>query len=189
MNLALNKPPVFACRTNETIEYARTAATLDGLEKAFDEAKYGRSSPSPVLDIHIPTVSSPELAPEGHAVASILVHYIPYNVKDGWDKNKTEQLGDTVLEVLEQHAHGIGETVVAREMLSPLDLETRYGLVQGHIYHGEHTLDQLIARPTPECSGYKTPIPGLFLCGSGSHPGGGITCGPGALAASVIART
>ena len=84
---------------------------------------------------------------------------------------------------------GVTEAIVARQVLSPADLAKRYGLVQGHVLHGEHALDQLILRPTPECARYHTPIRGLYLCGSGSHPGGGITCGPGALAAVVMANS
>jgi phytoene dehydrogenase-like protein len=97
-------------------------------------------------------------------------------------------LGNTVVAALEQYTPGVTGAIVAREVLSPVDLEKRYGLVQGHIFHGELALDQLILRPTPECARYHTPIKGLYLCGSGSHPGGGITCGPGALAAAVIAK-
>jgi phytoene dehydrogenase-like protein len=105
-----------------------------------------------------------------------------------WNQDQTEKLGDTVVATLQQYAPGVSEAMVAREVLSPVDLEKRYGLMQGHILHGEHALDQLILRPTPECARYHTPIKGLYLCGSGSHPGGGITCGPGALAAAVIAH-
>jgi phytoene dehydrogenase-like protein len=106
-----------------------------------------------------------------------------------WDRNQIENLGNTVVSTLEPYAPGLSDAIVAREVLTPLDLAERYGLVQGHILHGEHALDQLILRPTPECARYHTPINGLYLCGSGSHPGGGITCGPGALAASVITQT
>jgi phytoene dehydrogenase-like protein len=96
--------------------------------------------------------------------------------------------GDTIAATLQQYARCIANEIVAREALSPVDLENRYGLVQEHILLGENALDQLILRPTQECARYHTPIKGLFLCGSGSHPGGGITCGPGALAASFIAK-
>ena len=98
-----------------------------------------------------------------------------------------EKLGGTIAATLQQYALCIANEIVTREVLSPVDLEKRYGLVQGHILHGEHALDQLILRPTPDCARYHTPIKGLYLCGRGSHPGGGITCGPGALAAADIA--
>jgi phytoene dehydrogenase-like protein len=117
------------------------------------------------------------------------VHFVPYSLQRPWDQDQIEKLGDTVVAALAHYAPGVNDAIAAREVLSPVDLEARYGLVKGHILHGEHALDQLISRPTPECARYHTPIRGLYLCGSGSHPGGGITCGPGALAASVIAKT
>jgi phytoene dehydrogenase-like protein len=189
VNLALNRPLEFNGRSGEKIAFARTGHHLNHIEKAFDACKYGRFSTDPILDIHIPTVSDPDLAPTGHSVVSILVHFVPYELQARWDRDQVEKLGDTVVNTLAQYAPGLTDAIVARQVLTPLDLEQRYGLVQGHILHGEHALDQLILRPTPECARYQTPIKGLFLCGSGSHPGGGITCGPGALAASVVAQT
>lgn len=188
VNLALGTQLEFIGRSGEKIAFARTGRHLDHIEKAFDVCKYGRFSAEPILDIHIPTVSSPDLAPPGHSVVSILVHFVPYGLKSQWDQEQIEKLGDTVVAALEQYAPGVTDAIVDREVVSPVDLEKRYGLVQGHILHGEHALDQLILRPTPECARYHTPIKGLYLCGSGSHPGGGITCGPGVLAASVIAQ-
>jgi phytoene dehydrogenase-like protein len=188
VNLALNTQLEFNGRSGEKIAFARTGHHLDQIEKAFDTCKYGQFSAEPILDIHIPTVSNPDLAPPGHSVVSILVHFVPYRLQPQWDQDQTERLGDTVVATLSQYAPAVSHAIVAREVLSPVDLEARYGLVRGHILHGEHALDQLILRPTPECARYQTPIKGLYLCGSGSHPGGGITCGPGALAASVIAK-
>ena len=187
VNLALNSLLEFNGRSGEKIAFARTGHHLDHIEKAFDACKYGRFSTDLILDIHIPTVSDPDLAPAGHSVVSILVHFVPYRSQKRWNKDQIEKLGDTVVNTLAQYASGLTDAIVARQVLSPVDLEQRYGLVQGHILHGEHALDQLILRPTPECARYHTPIKGLYLCGSGSHPGGGITCGPGALAASVVA--
>ena len=189
VNLALGTQLEFSARPGEKIAFAKTGGHLDQIEKAFDACKYGQFSADPVLDIHIPTVSNPDLAPPGHSVVSILVHFVPYSLQPQWDQDQIEKLGDTVAAALAQYAPGVTDAIVAREVLSPVDLEARYGLVQGHILHGEHALDQLILRPMPECARYHTPINGLYLCGSGSHPGGGMTCGPGALAASVIART
>jgi phytoene dehydrogenase-like protein len=188
VNLALNTQLEFNGRSREKIAFARTGHHLDQIEKAFDTCKYGQFSAEPILDIHIATVSNPDLAPPGHSVVSILVHFVPYRLQPQWDQDQTEKLGDTVVATLSQYAPAVSQAIVAREVLSPVDLEARYGLVRGHILHGEHALDQLILRPTPECARYQTPIKGLYLCGSGSHPGGGITCGPGALAASVIAK-
>jgi phytoene dehydrogenase-like protein len=189
VNLALSTRLEFNGRSKERIEFARTGHHLDHIEKAFDACKYGRFSADPILDIHIPTVSNPDLAPPGHSVVSVLVNFVPYGLQPQWNQDQIEKLGDTVVETLDQYAPGITDAIVAREVLSPVDLEKRYGLMQGHILHGEHALDQLVLRPTPECARYQTPIKGLYLCGSGSHPGGGITCGPGALAAAVIDQT
>ena len=188
VNLALRKPLVFKGRSKGKIAFARTGHELDHIEKAFDACKYGQYSADPILDIHIPTVSNPELSPPGHCVVSILAHFVPFGHQPQWDQDQIEKLGHTVVATLERYAPGVTDAVVGREVLSPVDLEKRYGLVKGHILHGEHALDQLVLRPTPDCARYQTPIQGLFLCGSGSHPGGGITCGPGALAASAISN-
>ena len=188
VNLALNAQLEFNGRSGEKIAFARTGHHLDQIEKAFDACKYGQFSADPILDIHIPTVSNPDLSPPGHNVVSILVHFVPYRLQPQWDQKQIEKLGDTVVATLEQYVPGVTHAIVAREVLPPHDLEARCGLVRGHILHGEHALDQLILRPTPECARYDTPIQGLYLCGSGSHPGGGITCGPGALAAAVVAK-
>jgi phytoene dehydrogenase-like protein len=186
VNLALNNRLEFNGRSGEKIAFARTGHHLNHIEKAFDACKHGRFSTDLILDIHIPTVSDPDLAPAGHSVVSILVHFVPYSLQTRWNKHQIEKLGDTVVNTLAQYASGLADSMVARQVLSPVDMEQRYGLVRGHILHGEHALDQLILRPTPECARYRTPIKGLYLCGSGSHPGGGITCGPGALSASVV---
>ena len=186
VNLALSEPLRFACRPDLAIEYARTGETLDHLERAFDPVKYGRFANAPILDIHVPTVANPRMAPEGHSVASILAHFVPYALNGGWNDDERDKLGDTIVNVLQQFAPGLERSIVAREVLTPADIQQRYGITDGHIHHGEHALDQLLVRPCPECGRYETPIEGLYLCGSGSHPGGGLTCAPGALAASTI---
>ena len=192
VNLALNAPLRFACRPDLEIEYARTGERMDDLERAFDAVKYGRFSERPILDIYVPTAASPDLAPDGHSVASILVHFVPDDLRDtrqGWTKKQREKLVKTVIDTLEQYAPGTRQSIVARDVLAPPDLEERYGITHGHIHHGEHALDQLLVRPCPECARYRTPIEGLYLCGSGSPPGGGLTCAPGALAASAMRKT
>ena len=186
--LALNRPLRFACRPEQPVELARTGGDLIRLERAFDAVKYRKLPDEPVLEVHVPTVSCPGLAPDGHEVASILVHFVPYDLEPGWDDEQQERLADRVVTILERHAPGVTAATVARQVLSPVDLEARYALTGGHVHHGEHALDQLLIRPAPECVGYRTPIPGLFLCGSGSHPGGGLTCAPGRLAARAILR-
>lgn len=183
--LALSAPPEFR-GWDGPVELARLAGSLDAIERAFDAVKYRRISERPVLEVRIPTACDPSLAPEGHAVASILVHYAPYHREPEWDDAARDQLGDLVLDLLEAHAPGVRGSVVARQTLTPHDLEARYAIPGGHIHHGEHALDQILVRPVPECARYATPIRGLFLCGSGSHPGGGLTCAPGALAAAAM---
>ena len=126
------------------------------------------------------------MAPEGHSVVSILVHHIPYDLEKGWSDEAKEQMAGNVIRELEIYSPGISESIVGKEVLSPLDLEERYSLTEGHIYHGEHFVDQLLTRPIPSCMNYSTPVPGLYLAGSGSHPGGGITCAPGYFAAKEI---
>lgn len=189
--LALDRAPRFGGR--DSVEFASTAGHLDEIERAFDPIKYGELPETPVLDVHVPTVSRPDLAPAGHAVVSALVHYVPYALRSrekgglgSWDDATRQQLGDRVVEILGRHDAGLPGSVVGRQVLVPVDLEQKYGLHGGHLHHGEHALDQLLVRPTPECVHYRTPIKGLWLCGSGSHPGGGLTCAPGELAARAM---
>jgi len=182
--LALDRAPRFW--SGEPAEFVRVAGHLDEIERAFDAIKYGEVPQTPVLDVHVPTVAQPELAPKGHAVVSALVYFVPYARKDGWNDAARQRLGDRVVEILGRHDAGLPGSVVGRKVLVPKDLEEQYGLHGGHLHHGEHALDQLLVRPTPECVRYRTPIHGLWLCGSGSHPGGGLTCAPGELAAQAI---
>ncbi len=186
VNIALNKTIEL---NGKAAEYARTGNSFDEMEKAFDPVKYKEVTDSPFLDIHIPTLSSPSLAPNGHSVVSVLVHQIPYDFNEGWTEKSKKKLGDDVLKELESYAPGISKAVVGMEVLSPLDLEEKYTLTHGHVFHGEHFVDQLVTRPIPSCARYSTPVSGLFLCGSGSHPGGGITCAPGSMAAIEILKT
>lgn len=183
VNLAINKKVKL---NDQTVEYARTGNSFDEMEKAFDPVKYKKVTDAPFLDIHIPTNSNFSLAPNGHSVISVLVHQIPYNFEVGWSEDAKKKLGENVLKELEIYSPGLSKAVVGMEVLSPVDLEGRYTLTGGHIYHGEHFVDQLITRPIPTCSRYSTPVSGLYLCGSGSHPGGGITCMPGYLSAKMI---
>jgi len=186
VNLAINKKVEL---NGKTVGYARTGNSFDEMEKAFDPVKYKEVTDKPFLDIHVPTVADPSLAVDGHSVVSILVHQIPYHFKAGWTEEAKNALADNVLKELEVYSPGISSTIVGMEVLSPLDFEERYTLTEGHIFHGEHFVDQLITRPIPACARYSTPINGLFLCGSGSHPGGGVTCAPGSMAANEILKS
>jgi len=189
VDLALRGPLRFACREDLEIEHARICTTINDMERAFDETKYRRYSRQPVLDVFVPTVSTPRLAPDGQHVVSIVAHFAPYDLDSGWTDADRETLGDTVVATLGRYAPELSSQVIARQVLSPVDIERRYGVTGGHIHHVEHALDQMLVRPAPQCARYATPLGGLYLCGSGSHPGGGLTGAPGALAAVAVLRT
>ena len=184
VNIALDARLELAGRPGEAVEVVRTGECLDDLEKAFDAIKYKRFSERPILDIYVP--ASGVYAPPGHSVMSVMAYFVPYELDGDWNYTQREALGEAVVTVLNEFAPRIKDAVQSVEVLTPVELESRYGSTEGHVYHGEHALDQLLIRPAPECSGYRSPIGGLYLCGSGSHPGGGLTCTPGALAARVI---
>jgi phytoene dehydrogenase-like protein len=186
VNLALSRPLRFRCRPDLEVEWARTGETFDEIERAFDASKYGQFSKRPVLDIHVPSLSREGFAPKGHHVASILAHWAPFDRRGGWNEAARKELLDAVLDEIEALAPGTRAAIVASELLAPADLEERFGISGGHIQHGEHGLDQLLSRPTPECARHSTPIAGLFLGGSGSFPGGGLTCAPAWLAARML---
>ena len=186
VHLALSGPLEYASRPGERIERARTSGSLDDLERAFDSVKYRRASERPLLDIFVPTVSRPDLGTSDGDVVSILVHFAPFDLEGGWTDAARERLGDAVVAELARVAPGVRKAIVGREVLTPADIAARYGASGGHIHHVEHALDQLVIRPTIETMRYATPVPNLFLCGSGSHPGGGVSGAPGALAAAAM---
>ncbi len=187
VHLALTGPLAFACRPDLEPENIRIGESLVSLEKAFDCVKYGEMPVEPCLDVAVPSLSDPSLAPDGGHVVSILVYAVPPTGTLEWTDARREELGDLVVSRLASYAPELRDRIVGREVLTPLDLEREYGLNGGHLYHGEQGLDQvLFMRPVPTCAQYSTPLEGLWLCGSGSHPGGGITCGPGMIAAAAI---
>lgn len=162
---------------------------IDYLERAFDDAKYGDYSTQPYMDITIPSLSDPGLAPGGAHVMSIYVQYAPYKLKEGDWNSRREEFADTVVRELINYAPNLKDLIVARQVITPLDLEQTYGLSGGHIHHGEQSLDQFFTfRPIIGWAQYRTPIKGLYLCGAGTHPGGGVTGGPGANAAREIVK-
>jgi phytoene dehydrogenase-like protein len=162
---------------------------IDSLERAFDAAKYGGYSGEPYLDVTIPSVADPALAPPGAHVVSIHAQYAPYRLKDGDWRGEREALGDTVVRTLAAYAPGIEKSIVARQVRTPADLEEIYGLTGGHIFHGEPSLDQLFTmRPLLGWAQYRTPIGSLYLCGSGTHPGGAAAGAAGANAAREILK-
>jgi phytoene dehydrogenase-like protein len=162
---------------------------IDDLERAFDAAKYGSFSERPWCEATIPTVADPSLAPPGGHVMSVHVQYAPYRLREGDWVSRREALGDAVVSTLGSVCPGLPGLIVARKVVTPLDLEQTYGLTGGHIFHGEHALDQLYAaRPLLGWARYRTPVEGLYLCGAGTHPGGGITGAPGANASREILK-
>src|SRR5205807_440247 len=162
---------------------------IDYLERAFDAAKYGDFSPRPYLDITIPSLIDSSLAPKGAHVMSIHAQFAPYRLKDGDWNSRREELGDAVVNTLADYAPNLKELIVARHVLTPLDLEKTFGLTGGHTHHGEMSLDQLFAfRPLIGWAQYRTPIEGLYLCGAGTHPGGGVTGAPGLNASREIIK-
>ncbi|MCP3915140.1 MAG: NAD(P)/FAD-dependent oxidoreductase [bacterium] len=189
VHLALDGPLEVATRPNELVEHFSTGASVDDIERAFDSVKYDTMSERPVLDVRIPSIADPDLAPAGGHVASILVHYVPSHLAGGWTAQAKAKLEERVLDELDRHVPHVRERIVATETLTPADIESRYGIPGGHVHHGEHSLDQLLfLRPSRATGHYRTPIAGLFLGGSGSHPGGGVTGAPGWLAARACAR-
>ena len=162
-------------------------AEIDYLERAFDASKYGEFSASPYLDVTIPTLLDPSLAPEGKHVLSACVQFAPYKLKEGNWSARWRELSDTVIKALSVYSPNFADVIEAMQVITPQDLETTYGFTGGHVFHGELALDQLFTmRPVLDWARYKTPIRGLFLCGSGTHPGNGLTGASGANAAREI---
>src|SRR5262249_43903613 len=166
-----------------------TGADIDYLERAFDAAKYGSYSPQPYFEITIPSLVDSSLTPTGAHVMSVYVQYAPYKLAECAWNSRRDEFGDAVVKALTDYMPNLSELIVARQVLTPLDLETEYGLSGGHIHHGEQSLDQFFMfRPVIGWAQYRTPIEGLFLCGAGTHPGGGITGAPGVNASREIIK-
>lgn len=182
MHLALSGLPQFKGQTAETqlSGHILISPSLEYLERAYDDAKYGRVSANPSLDIVIPSVLDGTLAPAGQHVMSITMRYAPYWLRGaGWPKER-DKLGGKILDTLTQYAPDIKDLVLHQQVLTPWDWEQEYGLTEGSITHGQMGLDQLmVMRPIPKWSQYRTPIENLYLCGAGAHPGGGVTGAPG----------
>ena len=191
INLALDGLPAFrgeddAARLSGRIHIGHE---IDYLERAFDASKYGEFSTDPYLDITIPSLGDPSLAPAGKHVMSIHVQFAPYKLKHGDWTTRRDEFAGNVIDKLEAFAPGVRKMIVASQVITPLDLEDKYGLNGGHIHHGEQTLDQSFTfRPLIGWAQYRTPLKRLYLCGAGTHPGGGLTGLPGANAAREIAR-
>lgn len=194
VNLALDSLPKFKGSTAHGAPahlggIIHIGPTLDYLERASDDAKYGRFSRQPFLEITMPSVADPSLAPAGKHIMSVWMQSAPYHLREGNWNSQRDMLGDTVINLIEDYAPGFKSSILHRQVLTPLDLEETYGLTEGHIYHAEMALDQIFfMRPLPGWARYGTPIENLYLCGSGTHPGGGITGLPGYYAARRILK-
>jgi phytoene dehydrogenase-like protein len=192
VNLALDSVPEFSCRPGDG-DHIRgdiaIAPGIDYLEKAFDQAKYGEFSTRPYINAVIPTLTDPTLAPPGKHILSCFVQYAPYHIKEGaenWPKYR-EAFGDTVVDTLAEYIPGLKDKILYRQVLTPWDIEQTMGLTEGNIFHGELSLEQLLfQRPMADFSKYKTSIPKLWMCGSGTHPGGGIMGASGELCAKTM---
>lgn len=195
MNVALSELPDFRCRPGKTLQPHHGSGivigpTLDYLDRAFLDARLHGWSLKPIVEILIPSTIDPTLAPEGRHVASLFVQHVAPRLPGGesWDEAK-ERFADRVIDTVSEHAPNFRASIIARQVLSPVDLERRFGLVDGDIFHGQLSLDQLFsARPVLGFADYRMPVQGLYLCGSGAHPGGGVTGVPGHNAAREIIK-
>ena len=194
VNLALGELPDFTCLPADGINGRRAlrgaisiSPSVAYLERAYDEAKYGEVSRRPYMDIVIPSMLDPSMAPPGKHVMSIFVQYAPYHVNGGWTDERREALGDTVVETLSQYAPNLKSAILHRQVITPADIERIVGLAEGNIFQGELSLQQMFfLRPVPAWAKYRTPLAGLYQCGAGTHPGGGVMGAPGRNAALQI---
>jgi phytoene dehydrogenase-like protein len=182
VNLALDALPEFTCLPGPG-RHLRGAVSIspgvDYMERAYDQAKYGEFSSRPYIDMVIPTLTDPSVAPPGKHILSCFVQYAPYKLASGnWDEQR-EAFGDTVIDTIAEYAPNLRDIILHRQVLTPLDIERQFGLTEGNIFQGELTLEQLFfARPVPGWAQYETPIRNLWMCGSATHPGGGIMGAP-----------
>lgn len=184
INLALNGLPEFTAYPGAPGPHHKATMhicpSIEYVERAWDYAKYGRPSDRPLLELTIPTMYDPSLAPPGKHIMGIFLQYAPYTLREGtWDELR-EPFGDRVISLIEEYVPNIRGIIEHRQVLSPLDLERRFGITGGNIFHGEMSLDQMfVMRPVAGWARYRTPVNGLYLCGSGAHPGGGVMGAPG----------
>jgi phytoene dehydrogenase-like protein len=190
VNLALDALPDFRCLPGPGAHLRGAISispSVEYMERAYDDAKYGHYSGRPYIDVVIPSLTDPSVAPPGKHVLSCFVQYAPYKLKDtNWDEARDE-FGDNVIDTLAEYAPNLKNIIIGRQVLTPLDLQREFGLTEGNIFQGELSLEQLFfLRPVPGWAQYKTPIRNLYMCGSATHPGGGIMGAPGRLAAMAI---
>ena len=193
VNLALDALPDFKCMPGPGAHLRGAISispSVEYMERAYDDAKYGNFSRHPYIDMVIPTLTDPSVAPPGKHILSCFVQYAPYKLRPGldWDSQK-EAFGDNVINTIAEYAPNIKDIILHRQVVTPLDLEREWGLSEGNIFQGELSLEQLFfLRPVPGWARYRTPIKNLYMCGSATHPGGGIMGANGRLAALEILK-
>jgi phytoene dehydrogenase-like protein len=192
VNLAVDRLPQFPGRTENTYHLRgdiAIAPSIDYLETAYDDAKYGDFSRRPYLNVVVPSLVDPSVAPPGKHIVSCFVQYAPYHIKEGashWPERR-EAFGDAVVDTLAEYWPGLKDSILYRQVLTPWDFEQEFGLTEGNIFHGELSAEQLLfQRPVAGWARYRTPVRDLWMCGSGTHPGGGIMGAPGELAAKTM---
>ncbi|MDH3732591.1 MAG: NAD(P)/FAD-dependent oxidoreductase [Gemmatimonadota bacterium] len=192
VNLSLSELPDFTCLPGRGPHHRGAfsiSPSIDYLERAYDDAKYGEFSRQPYMDIIIPSMIDPGMAPPGKHVMSIFVQYAPFDLNGGWNDAKREAFGDAVVNTLAEYAPNLKEAILHRQVMTPLDMQEVMGLTEGNIFHGELSLHQLFFyRPAPAWSNYRTPVKSYYQCGSGTHPGGGVCGASGRLAALEILK-
>ncbi len=192
LHLALDRLPRFNGVEDAALRgRLLVSPSLEYIERAFNHAKYGEFSQAPILEVTVPTVADPQLAPAGKHVLSVVVQYVPYQLAAGeWGEQQKGRLTQIVVDLLDAHAPGLGDSIVATELLTPADIEREFRISGGHWHHAELALDQfLMVRPVPGAAQYNTPLAGLFLCGAGTHPGGGVMGVAGRNAARQVLKT
>jgi phytoene dehydrogenase-like protein len=193
VNLALDGLPDFKCMPGPGAHLRGAMSispSVEYMERAYDDAKYGNFSRRPYIDMVIPTLTDPSVAPPGKHIMSCFVQYAPYKLRAGlnWDDQK-EAFGNNVIDTISEYAPNIKNIILHKQVVTPLDLEREFGLTEGNIFQGELSLEQLFfLRPVPGWAQYRTPIKNLYMCGSATHPGGGIMGANGRLAALEILK-
>src|ERR1700739_1072007 len=193
VNLALDGLPEFKCLPGDGAHLRGALSispSVEYMERAYDDAKYGNFSRRPYIDMVIPSLTDPSVAPPGKHVMSCFVQYAPYKLRPGlnWDDQR-EAFGNTVIDTISEYAPNLKNIIINKQVLTPLDLEREFGLSEGNIFQGELSLEQLFfLRPVPGYAQFRTPIRNLYMCGSATHPGGGIMGAPGRLAALEILK-
>src|SRR5579883_2450663 len=193
LNIALKELPSFSCLpgTAPGLQHAGSceiSPTPDWVQEAYEDAAHGELSKKPYIEAYMQSSTDPSVAPSGYHTISMFCQYAPYHLKGRtWSEEVKNEMADRIIATMTEFAPNFADAVLHRQVLSPLDIEQRYGMPNGNIFHGEITPDQLFSlRPAPECARYRTPIKGLYLCGSGTHPGGGVMGAPGHNAAKAL---